>query len=136
MIPDSNNQHTVNEWKAIMLNFFLGGIAVAGTSWLGTYMNPLAGAIFWSYPITILPSLFFMRQQGKDNIYLSKFLISTTFGLILLMGTTIALSLFIRHSSEYQNLWISVAKGSGVFIIGALFYFLIVYFGGLSHYFM
>ena len=51
-------------YLAIVLNFILGGIAVAGTSVVGNFMNPLAGAIFWSYPITIIPSLFFMKNSG------------------------------------------------------------------------
>lgn len=139
-IPLLGNEQVIgsthNEWKGILTNFLLGGIAVAGTSWLGTFLNPLAGAIFWSYPITILPSLFFMRQQGKNNEYLAKFLVSTTFGLILLMCTTIALSLFIRRSTIDTSLWISVAKGSGVYLVGAITYYLIIHFGGLSHYFM
>lgn len=136
MVPLIHSVSQHNEWKSIILNFVLGGIAVAGTSWLGTFMSPLAGAIFWSYPITILPSLFFMRQQGKNNEYLAKFLVSTTFGLILLMGTTIALSLIIRHSSPSGSLWIAVAKATGLYIVGAILYFCIVHFGGLSHYFM
>ena len=70
------------EYLAIFLNFILGGTSVAGTSVLGNYMNPLIGAIFWAFPITIIPSLFFMRENGKDNVYLAKFLLSTTFGLI------------------------------------------------------
>ena len=125
-----------NEWNGILINFVLGGVCVAGTSWLGAFLNPLAGAIFWSYPITILPSLFFMRQQGKNNEYLAKFLISTTFGLILLMGTTIALSVIIKHSSSSSSLWIPVAKGTAVYTLGAILYFLIVHYCGLSHYFM
>ena len=133
----SQESHHVTEWKGILLNFVLGGFAVAGTSWLGTFMSPLVGAIFWSYPITILPSLFFMRQQGRNNEYLAKFLVSTTFGLILLMGTTIVLSIIIRHSSQSTaSLWIAVAKASGLYILGAIFYFCIVKYCGLSHYFM
>jgi hypothetical protein len=68
-----------SQYLGILFNFLLGGISVACTSVLGNYMSPLAGAIFWAYPITIIPSLFFMKQNGKDNEYLSKFLISTTF---------------------------------------------------------
>lgn len=62
------------QYLPILINFLLGGFAVAGTSVLGSYMNPLAGAIFWSYPITIIPSVFFMRESGKDNQYIAKFL--------------------------------------------------------------
>jgi hypothetical protein len=136
--PLVTQSHSQNEWKGILLNFLLGGFAVAGTSWLGTFLNPLAGAIFWAYPITILPSLFFMRQQGKNNIYLSKFLISTTFGLILLMATTIAMSLFIKQNNNTSNssLWIAVGKGTGIYFLGAVAFYLIVHYAGLSHFFM
>ena len=66
------------QYLPILINFLLGGFAVAGTnsSWKLLASNPLAGAIFWSYPITIIPSVFFMRQSGKDNKYIAKFLFS------------------------------------------------------------
>lgn len=124
------------EYLGILLNFVLGGISVAGTSLLGDYMSPLAGAIFWAYPITIIPSLFFMKQNGKDNEYLSKFLISTTFGLLLLGSTTIALSYFIKHHSKDTSLWIPIAKASGIYLGGALIFYGVIKIAGLSHYFM
>ena len=124
------------EYLAILLNFVLGGISVAGTSVLGNYMNPLAGAIFWAYPITIIPSLFFMRENEKDNEYLAKFLFSTTFGLILLGATTIAMSYFIRHETKEISLWTPIGKGSLVYGGAAALFYLIVKYCGLSHYFM
>lgn len=124
------------EYLAILLNFILGGISVAGTSVLGNYMNPLAGAIFWAYPITIIPSLFFMRESGKENEYLAKFLFSTTFGLILLGATTIAMSYFIKHETTEISLWTPIGKGSLVYGGAAALFYLIVEYCGLSHYFM
>ena len=124
------------EYIGILLNFVLGGISVAGTSVLGDYMSPLAGAIFWAYPITIIPSLFFMKQNGKDNEYLSKFLISTTFGLLLLGGTTIAMSYFIKNYPKDDSLWKPIAKASGIYLGGALLFYGVIKIAGLSHYFM
>ena len=126
---------TIN-YMPILLNFILGGFAVAVTSILGNYMNPLAGAIFWSYPITIIPSLFFMRQNGKNNVYLSKFLISTTFGLAILGITTIAISKFINSNEKNVSLWIPIGKGTIVYSFAAVLFFTIVKFAGIEHYFM
>ena len=99
-----------SEVMGILMNFLMGGTAVVGTSILGNFLNPLAGAIFWSYPINLLPSIFFMKQNKKDNLYLSKFLVSTTFGLLLLGTTTFALSYFIRNSPDDSSLWHSIGK--------------------------
>lgn len=39
----------------LIKNFIVGGFTIATTSYLATYLSPLLGAIFWSYPLTILP---------------------------------------------------------------------------------
>lgn len=124
------------EFLPIAINFLLGGVAVAGTSVLGSYMNPLAGAIFWSYPITIIPSVFFMRENNKDNTYIAKFLFSTTFALGLLVAATIALSYFIKHSEDGTSLWIPIGKTTLVYLAVATVFYLIIRFAGLQHYFM
>lgn len=124
------------QYLPILINFLLGGFAVAGTSVLGSYMSPLAGAIFWSYPITILPSVFFMRQSGKDNKYIAKFLFSTTFALGLLVIATISMSYFIKGATKDQSLWIPIGKASLIYVTAAAVFYLIIRFGGLQHYFM
>lgn len=124
------------QYLGIFLNFILGGISVAGTSVLGNYMNPLAGAIFWAFPITIIPSLFFMRSDNKDNLYLAKFLLSTTFGLILLGATTIAMSYFIKGESKDVSLWRPIGKGSLVYGAAALLFYGFIKIANLSSYFI
>lgn len=125
-----------NVLKNIIQNFLIGGACVAMTSYLGTFLSPLAGAIFWAYPITILPSIFFMRQQKKPNDFIAKFLFSTTFALILLMGVTLLLSYIIRHAPASQSLWVAVGKSTIGFLIGAVTYYLIIKAFGLEKYFM
>ena len=124
------------QYLPILINFLIGGFAVAGTSVLGSYMNPLAGAIFWSYPITILPSVFFIRQSGKDNQYIAKFLFSTTFALGLLVIATMAMSYFIKSSGKDVSLWAPIGKASLVYLAAAVVFYLIIRFAGLEHYFM
>ena len=125
-----------SEVMGILMNFLMGGTAVVGTSILGNFLNPLAGAIFWSYPLNLLPSIFFMKQNKKDNLYLSKFLVSTTFGLLLLGTTTFALSYFIRNSPDDSSLWHSIGKASIVYLFGAVIFYSVIKFGGLTHYFI
>ena len=122
--------------RDMAVNFALGGAAVAATSYLGTFLSPLAGAIFWAYPITILPTIFFMRQQRKSNSLISKFLLGTTFALILLMGVAYLLSYTIARASPAESLWIPVLKSTVGFLIGAGVYFVIIKLFGLEKYFM
>jgi len=117
-------------------NFFLGGSAIALTSYLGTFFNPLIGAIFWSYPITILPTVYFMKKNKKDNQYIAKFLLSTTFALGLLIAVTFFMSYFIKNTKQDTSMFIPMAKASAIWLIlGLVFYFGIKY-TNLQKYFM
>ena len=67
-----------------------------------------------------------MREQNKSNQFIAKFLFSTTFALILLMGVTLLLSYLIRNSPNNESLWKPVFGSTiGFMIGGALYYFLI-----------
>ena len=120
----------------ILINFILGGIVVSGTSLIGTYMNPLLAAIFWAYPITILPSLYFMNQKGKSHKYISKFLVSTTFGLILLMMVTFLMGKFINETPQKDGINYPILKATIFYFIGAIAYYFGVKLLGVEKYFM
>ena len=122
--------------RDMVVNFVLGGAAVATTSYLGTFLSPLAGAIFWAYPITILPTVFFMRQQNKPNSVISKFLLGTTFALILLMGVTFLLSYTVARAPPAESLTIPVLKSTVGFLIGGGAYYSIIKIFNLEKYFM
>ena len=116
-----------NLGEQLLVNFVLGGLTVALTSYIGTFVSPVTGALVWAYPVTIIPSIFFMREQKKSNNYIATFLVSTTFALILLMGTTYLLSHIIRHSDSKESLWTPIGKSLVGFAFGAVIYYYIIH---------
>ena len=112
--------------KQLLYNFVLGGLTVALTSYIGTFVSPVMGAIIWAFPVTIIPSIFFMRVQNKSNKYIARFLVSTTFALFLLMGTTFLLSYIIKHAAKNQSLWIPIGKTIIGFVFCAAIYYYII----------
>lgn len=105
-------------------NFALGGLVTVITSYIGTYFSPLAAAIFWAYPFTLLPTIFYMRKNGKDNEFISKFLLKTTFALIILFFVTIGLSRLFLHLGDNITLILLCSLGIW-FILGLIYYYLI-----------
>lgn len=125
----------VVKFTELFINFLVGGIGVVGASILGNFFSPLVGALFWAYPNNLLPSLFFMRQNKKDDLYLSNFLESISFGSLLLGTTTFALSHFIKNSPEGSSLWISIGKATMVYLICVVILYLVIWYEGMRHYF-
>ena len=111
----------------IVKNFLLGGFIVSSISYVGTYFDPLLGAIWWSFPLSLLPSLWFMHLHGKDNEYLARFSISTTYALGLLLISTCALFYFYKRTKT--GFWGPIVKSSAIWLVcSILFYMGIKYF--------
>ena len=107
-------------------NFLLGGAIVASISYVGTYMDPLLGAIWWSFPLSLLPTLYYMKQNGKNNKYIAQFTMSTTYALGLLLMSCALLSYFLTHEA---GLLMPILKTAGIWTIASVFfYFFIKYF--------
>ena len=117
----------------VFRNFMIGGTIIASVSYLATFLNPLIASIWWSYPISILPSIYFMKANGKTNEYISKFLLSTTFALILLLGCTYAMSYYIKRSPD---LFTGILKSTGWWAIGSVIFAVAVLKGGYKKHFL
>lgn len=102
-------------------NFVMGGTIVATVSYMATFMNPVLAAIWWSYPFTIIPSLYFMKQNKVSNANISKFLISSTFALSIL----VACMFFMSRQTKLNKPLLEVVGTTTLFwmLCGALFYF-------------
>lgn len=124
------NSVTVN----LVENFLIGGTLVALTSYVGTFFSPLVGAIFWSFPISILPTLYFMKQNNKSNEYVSKFTLSTTYALALLVLTTFFLSYFIKQ--ERKGITKAVVKTTIIWLCSSVLFYILVKYFNLENKFM
>ena len=120
---------------SLIKNFLLGGFIVASISYIGTFMDPLLGAIWWSFPLSILPTLFFMKKHGKSNNYISKFALSTTYALVLLVLSTGFLAYFIKKNTN-NSLWSPIGKTVMVWLLSSIFFFGIIKYFKLENKFM
>ena len=117
--------------KSILINFLVGGTVVATVSVFATWMSPVAGAIWWSFPLSIIPSIYFLRYHGKSNQYVSVFLRSTTYAISLLVLATLIMSYYFSKLKPYDEEWsIAIIKTVGWWILlSAIFYIIVSKFG-------
>ena len=111
------------QWIKLFINFIFGGTIVASVSYIGTYMNPVLAAIWWSFPLTIIPSIHFMKQNGKSNKYISKFVLSCTYAFILLLICTFLISHYLKHDESERILPAIVKATIGWILCSILFYY-------------
>lgn len=138
LAPSSPAQSpTTSALLSIATNFLVGGTVVATVSTCANYLSPLAGAIWWSFPLSILPSVYFLRAHGKSNQYVSSFLMSTTFAIVLLVATTLILSHYFRGLSPYDSgWWVVVLKTVGWWVLMSAVFYGVVRVGGLEGWFV
>ena len=123
-------------WMKLFINFLLGGTIVASVSYLATFMNPVLASIWWSFPLSILPSMYFMKQNGKSNEYISKFLLSTTFALILLVICTFLISHYLKQSSDSEGIFPAIVKATAWWSVCSVFFYLSIIYSPYKKYFM
>ena len=112
----------------LIQNFVMGGIIISSVSYVGTFLSPLLGAILWSFPVSLLPALYFMNKNNKSNKYLAQFTLSTTYALILLVLSTILLSYYLAHNKE-DGIEMPIIKTSSIwFFASIIFYYTVKYF--------
>jgi len=131
------NVFTSNDiYSQIMRNFILGGFIIASVSYVATFFNPVAGSILWAFPFSIIPVLYFMKANNKDNTYIAKFLLSTTFSVGLLILCTFMISYYLNQSNECDGITPSILKATAWWIICSIIFYLSIMYGGFKQYFM
>ena len=122
-------------YEKILQNFLIGGLVIATVSFLASFENPVIAAIIWSYPLSIVPSMYIMKQNHHSDQYIAKFLFSTTFALILLMICTLSLSHFLIHLKPSDSITPAILKSTGVWAVCSILFYLITEYGGYKKYF-
>ena len=121
----------------LLQNFLSGGLFIAIVSYVATYMNPVAGAILWSYPFSLLPTLYFMKGSGQSNIQISKFTLIGTFAILLEIIGTYCLAYFMaNYKDDPHALTKSIIKSVGIWLIVGLLYYKAVYYFKLQDKFL
>ena len=114
-------------------NFILGGLTIASVSYMATYLNPMIASIWWSYPISIIPVLYFMKQNGVNNSHISKFMLGITVVSSLTVICCYLLSFYIKNTKE--GITSPIIKATLFWIISsALFFFIVKYYGKESYF--
>ena len=98
----------------------MGGVIVASISYLGTYFDPLIAAIWWSFPVSLLPTLYFMKLNKKSNKYIAKFTLSTSFALILLLLSCFSLSYFINRDTGLLR---PILKSASIWLVASVIFY-------------
>ena len=110
----------------LLQNFVLGGLITASISYLGTYLDSLLGAIWWSFPISLIPTIYFMKESGKSNKFIAKFTLSTSYALILLFISCFFMSYYLKKSN---GIFIPIGKSVIVWLIAS-----IIFYYGIKHF--
>jgi hypothetical protein len=115
-------------------NFILGGLTIASVSYMATFLDPILAAIWWSYPISIIPVIYFMKQNKVTNSHISRFLLGITVVSILTFVSCYLLSYFIKNSKT--GLLEPIVKSSLWWMVSCALFYGLVKYGGYTHYFI
>jgi hypothetical protein len=129
MLPSSSN----NIIPQLIKNFIFGGLAVASTSYIATFLNPIIAGIWWSYPVSIIPVLYFMSDNKLNNKHIAKFLLGITIVSVLTILCCYLLSYFIKHSAD--GLIVPIIKATVIWLLGCIVFYASVVYGGYAKYF-
>ena len=91
-------------------------------SYIANTFGPVLGAIVWSYPVSLLPSLYFMKASGKSNQYIGKFLFDSTNTLIILFITTLCMSKFMNDNKNHPIIYPIIYSTIIWIILGISYY--------------
>jgi hypothetical protein len=115
---------SLEQIRRLFINFLVGGFVVASVSGLATWISPISGAIWWSFPFTLIPTIYFMRHNGQNNHQVSAFLRSTTFAIGLLVIVTYALSWYFLQLEPDADTWEwAILKATGIWFLCALLFY-------------
>ena len=104
-------------------NFIMGGLITASISYIGTYMDPLLGAIWWSFPISLIPTIYFMKETGKSNKFIAQFTISTTYSLVLLFISCFFMGHYLNRSDDIA---MPIIKAISVWFIASVIFYTVI----------
>ena len=97
----------------ILFYFLLGGFLVLGTKQLTYVFDEKIGSYFWTFPFTLIPILYYMKDSGKTKFHIQQFIQNSSYASVLLGAVLFVLSQFYI----YYDLNLSLFLGFCVWIV-------------------
>lgn len=108
--------------RDLLINFAAGGIVVAGTALLATKVSSKWAALFWSFPLTLLPVVIFLHYQKADQKDIATLVGNIVPGLLVLIGYIIIFWIALKKTT----FWKAFSIGLIGFIILAIIFMVLV----------
>ena len=94
-----------------LLNTFFGaGFTSALVYYLATDIEPLIAAIIWTLPFTMIFPVYNMHKNKKSNAFISNYLKTQTFTMILLLVFLYATAYFVEKGAKDARYYNSSTK--------------------------
>lgn len=104
--------------KETIQQFIVGGIIIAITSYLAVHVNPTIAAIFWSFPLSLLPVIIFMWIKNSPRKSIADYALSTAISLINL-GLFVVVFGYMTKYNDY-SIMVNLLMATVAWIIGSL----------------
>jgi fumarate reductase subunit D len=127
--------YTFNQTTIEYLNTFVtSGLTITLVSYIASFADPVLAAILWTFPVSILFPMYYMKKHNKTNDEIAYFAISTLFTLLLLVIILFSFYYFISRSKN--GIFIPIAKSSVVWLISSIFFYIFTHNIDVKHYFI
>ena len=104
----------------LLTAFITGGITVAGTTYITQYLSPELGDIFWSFPLTLLPAIYFLFESGDSANKIADFVIGSAYTMFILLSFLVTFFFSVRHGRSVPQ---ATLLASGVWAIFSILYY-------------
>ena len=84
--------------------FIMGGTIIATTSYIAVYLSPTLAAIFWSFPMSMIPVILFMWMTNQPRSKIGDYALSTTVSLVNLGLFTLIFGYLMKYTQEFSVL--------------------------------
>ena len=109
-----------------LLNTFFGaGFTSALVYYVASDIDPLIAAIIWTLPFTMIFPVYNMHKNKKSNAFISNYLKTQTFTMILLLVFLFATAHFVAKAPKEAGIIIPLLKGGAIWLIAGILYYLI-----------
>ena len=104
--------------------FFESGLSTVFIYFLIKNAGPLIAAIAVASPIKLLFVINSLHNDKKSNEYIANYLEKQTFAFVLTMIWLYANAYFIKNSKKDDDIYIPILKGTSIWLIAAMLYFI------------